>query len=56
MPRKTTDPYEVLGLSRGATEADVRAAYLRTPEIQPRNSDARSAGQEPDMHGREPRR
>ena len=29
MPRKTTDPYEVLGLSRGATEADVRAAYLR---------------------------
>ena len=29
MPRRTTDPYEVLGLRRGATEADVRAAYLR---------------------------
>ena len=29
MPRKITDPYEVLGLDRGATEADVRTAYLR---------------------------
>ena len=29
MPRKITDPYEVLGLHRGATDADVRAAYLR---------------------------
>ena len=29
MPRKITDPYEVLGLDRNATEADVRAAYLR---------------------------
>ena len=29
MPRRITDPYEVLGLDRGATEADVRAAYLR---------------------------
>ena len=29
MPRKITDPYEVLGLDRGATEVDVRAAYLR---------------------------
>ena len=29
MPRKITDPYEVLGLHRGATDAAVRAAYLR---------------------------
>lgn len=29
MPRRVTDPYEVLGLDRGATETDVRAAYLR---------------------------
>ena len=29
MSRRTTDPYEVLGLRRGATEADVRSAYLR---------------------------
>ena len=29
MPRKITDPYEVLGLDPNATEADVRAAYLR---------------------------
>ena len=29
MPRKITDLYEVLGLNRGATEVDVRAAYLR---------------------------
>ena len=29
MPRKTTDPYEVLGLDYGATEADVKAAYRR---------------------------
>ena len=29
MPRRITDPYEVLGLDRGATEVDVRAAYLR---------------------------
>ena len=29
MPRKITDPYEVLGLDRGATEADVRTEYLR---------------------------
>lgn len=29
MPRKITDPYEVLGLDRNATDADVRAAYLR---------------------------
>lgn len=29
MPRKDSDPYEVLGLDHGATEADVRAAYLR---------------------------
>ena len=29
MPRRITDPYEVLGLDRNATEADVRAAYLR---------------------------
>ena len=29
MPRKDSDPYEVLGLDRGATAAEVRAAYLR---------------------------
>ena len=29
MPRKITDSYEVLGLHRGATDADVRTAYLR---------------------------
>ena len=29
MPRKITDPYEVLGLDRNATQADVRRAYLR---------------------------
>ena len=29
MPRNITDPYEVLGVHRGATDADVRAAYLR---------------------------
>lgn len=28
MPRKDSDPYEVLGLIRGATAAEVRAAYL----------------------------
>ena len=29
IPRKITDPYEVLGLGPSAGEADVRAAYLR---------------------------
>ena len=29
MPPRITGPYEVLGLDRNATEADVRAAYLR---------------------------
>ncbi len=29
MPHSFTDPYEVLGLGRNATEAEVRAAYLR---------------------------
>ena len=29
MRRGITDPYEVLGLERGATDAEVRAAYLR---------------------------
>lgn len=29
MPRIIADPYEVLGLDRGATASDVRAAYLR---------------------------
>lgn len=29
MPRKNSDPYEVLGLGRGATAVEVRAAYLR---------------------------
>lgn len=29
MGRRTTDPYEVLGLEHGATATEVRAAYLR---------------------------
>ena len=29
MRRRITDPYEVLGLERGATTAEIRAAYLR---------------------------
>lgn len=29
MPRRISDPYEVLGLDRNATEVDIRAAYLR---------------------------
>ena len=29
MRRRITDPYEVLGLERGATDAEVRAAHLR---------------------------
>ena len=29
MQHKVSDPYEVLGLDRSATEADVRAPYLR---------------------------
>lgn len=29
MPRRIADPYEVLGLDRSATPADVRRAYLR---------------------------
>lgn len=29
MPRNDSNPYEVLGLDRGATAAEVRAAYLR---------------------------
>ena len=50
MPRKITDPYEVLGLDRGATEADVRTAYLRlakkhhpdkNPEIKPQSGSSR---------------
>lgn len=29
MPRRITNPYEVLGLDSGATDADIRTAYLR---------------------------
>ena len=29
MPRIIADPYEVLGLDRGATASDIRVAYLR---------------------------
>ena len=29
MPRRIIDPYEVLGLDHGATEAEVRTAYRR---------------------------